>query len=174
MLGHMGGLINPHPGRGQYRAGFSKTGGSPRPRKRAPCQKNDALGAQRFINLEIPVLVRSLKSSNVELSQYLDGRLFECCLSAAANPENRLDLITGCWLCVDAELVIGQQHKNKVLLIPIKQNLDHFKLIIFIQIFRGISHPVTTRIESIPRSPVSLARYICSSYFKKIFKGTFS
>ena len=42
--------------------------------------------AQRLINLEIPVLVRSLKSSNVELGYYLDGRLFKCCLSAAANP----------------------------------------------------------------------------------------
>ena len=42
--------------------------------------------AQRLINLEIPVLVRSLKSSNVELGQYLDGRLFKCCLSAAVNP----------------------------------------------------------------------------------------
>ena len=42
--------------------------------------------AQRLINLEIPVLVRSLKSSNVELGQYLDGTLFKCCLSAAANP----------------------------------------------------------------------------------------
>ena len=35
----MGGLINPRPGCGQYRAGFSKTGGSPKPGKRAPCQK---------------------------------------------------------------------------------------------------------------------------------------
>ena len=34
-----GGLINPRPGHGQYRAGFSNTGGSPEPRKRAPCQK---------------------------------------------------------------------------------------------------------------------------------------
>ena len=42
--------------------------------------------AQRLINLEIPVLVRSLKSSNVELGLYLDGRLFKCSLSAAANP----------------------------------------------------------------------------------------
>ena len=42
--------------------------------------------AQRHINLEIPVLVRSLKSSNVELGLYLDGTLFKCCLSAAANP----------------------------------------------------------------------------------------
>ena len=38
-MGHMGGLINPRPGRGQYRASFSNTGGSPKPRKRAPCQK---------------------------------------------------------------------------------------------------------------------------------------
>ena len=30
--------------------------------------------------------LRSLKSSNVELGYYLDGRLFKCCLSAAANP----------------------------------------------------------------------------------------
>ena len=38
-MGHMGGLINPRPGRGQYRAGFSNTGGSPKPQKRAPCKK---------------------------------------------------------------------------------------------------------------------------------------
>ena len=30
----------------------------------------------RLINLEIPVLIGSLKSSNVELGSYLDGRLF--------------------------------------------------------------------------------------------------
>ena len=44
------------------------------------------LEAQRLINLEIPVLVRSLKSSNIELGLYLDGKLFKCCMSAAANP----------------------------------------------------------------------------------------
>ena len=38
-IGHKGGLINPRSGRGKYRAGFSNTGGSPEPRKRAPCQK---------------------------------------------------------------------------------------------------------------------------------------
>ena len=38
-MGHMDGLINPRPGRGQFWAGFSNTGGSPKPRKRAPCQK---------------------------------------------------------------------------------------------------------------------------------------
>ena len=42
-MGHMGGLINPRPGRGQYRAGFPNTGGSPKPRKRAPCQKKAVL-----------------------------------------------------------------------------------------------------------------------------------
>ena len=36
--------------------------------------KNE-IWAQRLINLEIPVLVRSLKSSNVGLGYYLDGRL---------------------------------------------------------------------------------------------------
>ena len=30
-------------------------------------------GTQRLINLEIPVLVRSMKSSNVELGYFLDG-----------------------------------------------------------------------------------------------------
>ena len=50
-------------------------------------RKRKILRAQRLINLEIPVLVRSLKSSNVELGYYLDGTLFKCCLSAAAaNP----------------------------------------------------------------------------------------
>ena len=44
--------------------------------------------AQRLINLEVPVLVRSLKSGNVELGWYLDGRLsFKCCLSDDANPQ---------------------------------------------------------------------------------------
>ena len=38
------------------------------------------------LSLEIPVLVQSLKSNNVELGQYLDGTLFKCCLIAAANP----------------------------------------------------------------------------------------
>ena len=38
-MGHKGGLTNPRPGRGQCRAGPSDTGGSPMPRKRAPCQK---------------------------------------------------------------------------------------------------------------------------------------
>ena len=42
--------------------------------------------AQRLINLEIPVLVQSLKSSKIELGYYLEEKLFECCLSAAANP----------------------------------------------------------------------------------------
>ena len=39
-MGYKGGLIYPRPWSGQYRAGFSNTGGSPKPRKRAPCQKN--------------------------------------------------------------------------------------------------------------------------------------
>ena len=42
-VGHMGGLINPRPERGQYLAGFSNTGGSPKPRKRALCQKRPIL-----------------------------------------------------------------------------------------------------------------------------------
>ena len=50
-----------------------------------PCDKPTEW-AQRLINLEIPVLVQSLKSSNVGLGWYLDGRLFKCCLNAAANP----------------------------------------------------------------------------------------
>ena len=58
------------------------------------------------MNLEILVLVQSLKSSNVELGWYLDERLSKYCLSVAANPQSRLDLI-GFWLCVDAELAIG-------------------------------------------------------------------
>ena len=33
-MGHMGGLINPRPERGQYRAGFSNTGGSLKPQKK--------------------------------------------------------------------------------------------------------------------------------------------
>ena len=51
---------------------------------------NIGIWAQRLINLEIPVLVRSLKSSNIELNIelgfFLDGRLFKCCLSIAASP----------------------------------------------------------------------------------------
>ena len=43
------------------------------------------------------VLIRSLLSSNNELDQYLNGRLWiRFCLStAAANPESRQDLIIG-------------------------------------------------------------------------------
>ena len=52
------------------------------------------LRGQRLINLEIPFHIQSLKSSNIELGLYLDGRLFKCCLSVAANPESRLDLIS--------------------------------------------------------------------------------
>ena len=37
-MGHKGGLTNPCPGRGQNRAGFSTTGGSPQPQKMTPCQ----------------------------------------------------------------------------------------------------------------------------------------
>ena len=42
-MGHTGGLINPCPGRGQCRAGFSNTGGPPQPRKRAPYNKKKDL-----------------------------------------------------------------------------------------------------------------------------------
>ena len=44
------------------------------------------LGAQRLISLEIPVLVQSPKSSNVELGQYLVGRRFKCSPNAALIP----------------------------------------------------------------------------------------
>ena len=53
-----------------------------------------SIRAQRLINLEIPVLVQSLKSGNVKLGYYLDGRQFKCCLSGAANPQSQLDLIS--------------------------------------------------------------------------------
>ena len=53
--------------------------------------------AQRLINLEIPVLVRSLKSRNVELG--LDETLFKCCLSVLSNPSSCLDLILVMALC---------------------------------------------------------------------------
>ena len=40
--------------------------------------------------------------------EYLDWRLFKCCLSVAANPKNWLDLISRPVLVVfDAELAIG-------------------------------------------------------------------
>ena len=52
-MGHMGGLINPRPGRGQHQAGFSNTGGSPKPRKRAPCQKNNKKNIFFFPQLSI-------------------------------------------------------------------------------------------------------------------------
>ena len=38
-MGHTGGLTNPRPWRGRFRAGYSNTGGPPLPRKRAPVQK---------------------------------------------------------------------------------------------------------------------------------------
>ena len=53
-MGHMGGLINPRPGRGQDRTGFSNTGGSPKPRKRAPCQKKILPFLQTIRTLLIP------------------------------------------------------------------------------------------------------------------------
>ena len=58
----MGGLINPRPGRGQYRAGFSNTGGSPKPRKRAPCQKKgDKLRLCVFLAATSPKVARRIK-----------------------------------------------------------------------------------------------------------------
>ena len=48
-MGHMGGLINLRPWHGQYRAGFSNTGGSPKPRKKAPCPlKNNGGNEKKF------------------------------------------------------------------------------------------------------------------------------
>ena len=43
-VGHTGGLTNPHPWRGQCRAGYSKTSGPPLSRKRAPYYKNNEKG----------------------------------------------------------------------------------------------------------------------------------
>ena len=64
-MGHKGGLINPRPRRGQYRAGFSNTGGSPKPRKRAPCKKTliNVAGIQK----NIFALHSSLESLQEEL-----------------------------------------------------------------------------------------------------------
>ena len=52
-MGHMGGPINPRPGRGQYRAGFSNTGGSPKPRKKAPCKKPKKKQSQQPVNMTL-------------------------------------------------------------------------------------------------------------------------
>ena len=52
-MGHMGGLINHRPGRRQYRAGFSNTGGSPKLRKRAPCQKKDLVHLSCLISFTL-------------------------------------------------------------------------------------------------------------------------
>ena len=51
-----------------------------------PIEVLGSVGMQQLVNLEIPVLVRSLKSINAELAKYLDGKLFNCCLSVTANP----------------------------------------------------------------------------------------
>ena len=55
-------------------------------------------------NLEILILAQSLKSSNVELSESWDGRLFKRRLSVAANPLSQLDFdlpfYTACRLCI--------------------------------------------------------------------------
>ena len=73
-------------------------------------------GAQWQINLEIPVLVQSLKSSNVVLGGFLDGRLpFKCCLS-------RLDLISRpihwllalCW-CIASNWLAVEVHTEPVI-----------------------------------------------------------
>ena len=61
--------------------------------------------AQRLTNLVTSVLVQSMESSNVELGLYLDGRLFKCCLSVAANPEGLLDLIRCSILVVGSVLI---------------------------------------------------------------------
>ena len=55
-MGHMGGLINPRPGRIQYRAGLSNTGGSPGPRKRAPCQKKTLLTMQIVFYMSVKII----------------------------------------------------------------------------------------------------------------------
>ena len=42
--------------------------------------------AQRLINLQILILVRSLQSSNIDVGEYLDRRLFfKCRLSTTVN-----------------------------------------------------------------------------------------
>ena len=53
------------------------------------------------------VLVRSLKSSNVELGLYLNRGLFKHCLSVAANLESRLDLISRPILVVGSALMLN-------------------------------------------------------------------
>ena len=63
------------------------------------------LWIQRLIHLEIPILVRLLKSSNVELGYYLYGTLFKCCLSDAVKPQGRLDLISSPILVVGSVLM---------------------------------------------------------------------
>ena len=73
--------------------------------------KKPQVGAQRLINLEIPVLIRSLKSSNIELGQYLDGRLFKCCLSAAANPLCRTHTWT--YSCITHGTSMGTIHLSR-------------------------------------------------------------
>ena len=57
-MGHMGGLITPRPRRGQYRASFSNTGGSPKPRKWAPCQNKPGNQPFLFPISELSVFVR--------------------------------------------------------------------------------------------------------------------
>ena len=75
MEGDMGrkGSNKPPPGRGQYRAGFSIPVGLPSLGRGRRVKKSRCAKFKGHINLEIPVLVRSLKSSNVELSYYLMG-----------------------------------------------------------------------------------------------------
>ena len=74
-MGHMGGLINPCPGYGQYRAGLSNTGGSPKPRKRAPCQKKKKNGMQLFghviLYVKIPYLFYFYVMSKKDKSSHL-------------------------------------------------------------------------------------------------------
>ena len=47
-MGHIGGLTNPRPWRGRCQAGYSNTGGPPKPRKWAPCQKKQKGGKKYF------------------------------------------------------------------------------------------------------------------------------
>ena len=55
--------------------------------------------------LEIPLIIQSLKLSNVELGEYIDGQLFKCNLSIDINSLNCLDLIHFLKLVVGFELI---------------------------------------------------------------------
>ena len=84
---------NKHNNNSDNPLAFSRTDGGKNDRILSTCTARNVENKYRLKRnlkstvaylLEIPVLAQSLKSSNIELGLYLDGRQFKCCMSATA------------------------------------------------------------------------------------------